>query len=234
MENNLKSLVSHEFSKKYGVDNYLRISNFDDYSEDKLIPELRRQEQIRFIQDLISSIQKDISQSISKKEYIAHYIMNYEYIPLWVLINALSLGRISKFYSLMKQKNRIQVAKFWGIKENDLTQYIKLLAFYRNLCAHDERIYNAKTGKTCNIPDNVYHQKLNIPKVNNRYAYGKNDLYALLITLKVLLNEQDFNTLFNKIHGRIYSINSKIKYITLRNIYEKMGFPDNWYSIRKS
>ena len=29
IENNVKSILSHDFSKKYGHDNYLKISNFD-------------------------------------------------------------------------------------------------------------------------------------------------------------------------------------------------------------
>ena len=30
----------------------------------------------------------------------------------------------------------------------------------------------------------------------------KNDLFALIITLKILLDEDDFRTMYNKIYGR--------------------------------
>ena len=34
---------------------------------------------------------------------VIHYLETYKYIPLWVLIRILSFGKVSRFYSIMKQ-----------------------------------------------------------------------------------------------------------------------------------
>ena len=56
-------------------------------------------------------------------------MLEYGYVPLWVLVNALSLGTIGIFYSYLKQKD-----------QNDIGR--QFLTIYRNACAHDERLYN--------------------------------------------------------------------------------------------
>lgn len=232
IENKLKTLVAYYFSEEYGHDNYLKLDNFDtlkDYCKDELSIEKR----IKSIQYLISSIQKEIADSI-KKDYINHYIMKYGYVPLWVLVNAVSLGTLAKFYEYMKQPLRVKIAKHLGIKESELCIYIKLLAFWRNLCAHDERLYDSKSYKRITLPDNEYHKLLEIEKSGNQYIKGKNDLFALTIVLKILLSESDFIQFYNKVNGRIYSIASKLESISIEEVKQLMGFPNGWGKIRKS
>ena len=177
-------------------------------------------------------MQSDIANSITKRPYINHYILNYGFIPLWVLVNTLTLGRLSQFYSLMNQSVRVEVSKHWSIKDEELNQYIKTLAYYRNLCAHDERLYNSKNNQ--DIPDTIYHEFLEIPQINSRYICGKNDLFSLIIILKVLLPENDFKTLCNKINGRMESLKKKINHIDCNSIFKQMGFPDNWAKIKQA
>lgn len=63
---------------------------------------------------------------------------------------------------------------------------------------------------------------LRIEKVYGRYVYGKNDLFALLISLKLLLPEDEFRALF-------YNLKHCLRTHLLREgILEKMGFPENW------
>lgn len=171
---------------------------------------------------------------MKKKDYINHYIMKYGYVPLWVLVNALSLGTISKFYEYMKQPLRVKIAKHFSVNEGDLCVYIKMLAFWRNLCAHDERLYDSTSFKKISLPNTKYHSILNIPIQGNQYIQGKNDLFALTIVFKILLLEEDFNHFYNKVNGRIYSIASKLESISIEDIKKTMGFPHSWFEIRKS
>ena len=144
----------------------------------------------------------------------------------------MTLGRLSQFYTLMHQSVRIKVAQHWNVKEEALNQYIKTLAYFRNLCAHDERIYNSRCNQ--DIPDTEFHKKLSIPIINSRYTYGKNDLFSLIIVLKILLPETDFNEMCNKIYGRMKSLSLKITHINYQNIFDIMGFFPNWFDIKKA
>lgn len=231
VENILRSLIAYNFSEKYGKDNYLKLDNFETLKNSGCTKK-KYQERVEQIQVLITNLQNDISRAISKKPYINHYILTHGFIPLWVLVNAITLGRLSQFYSLMKQPIRIKVSQHWNIKEEDLNQYIKTLAFYRNLCAHDERIYNS----ICNqdIPNTDMHNKLSIPVNNGRYKSGKNDLFSLIIVLKILLPSDDFNTMCNKIEGRMISLTQKLVHINSQDVFNSMGFPTNWIQIKKA
>ena len=46
---------------------------------------------------------------------ITHYLDTYNYIPLQVLIRILSFGKVSKFYSFMKQKEQNNVSRKFNI-----------------------------------------------------------------------------------------------------------------------
>lgn len=237
VENILRSLISYEFSKVHGHDNYLKFNNFETLTTlkntnipnaDKLI-----EERACKIQQLIAELQQDLAIATEKSQYIKHYVVKYGFVPLWVLINSITLGRLSKFFNLMNQSERIAVSKKWNIKEEDLRQYIKILARYRNLCAHDERVYNFNTDKI-SISDTHYHSRLNIPILNGRYVYGKNDLFALVIIFRLLLPDDDFKTFVNKVSGRLHSLSKKIKPDRFSAVQWLMGFPINWLEIKKS
>lgn len=237
LENILRSLISYEFAKVHGHDNYLIFNNFETLTTLKNTgiknANLLIEERACKIQKLIAEMQQDLAIATEKSKYVKHYVVKYGYVPIWVLVNSITLGRLSKFFNLMNQAERIEVSKKWNIKEEDLKQYIKILAMYRNQCAHDERIYNYNTEKI-SIADTVYHSILKIPVINGRFEYGKNDLFSLAIIFKVLLPEDDFKTFVNKISGHLHSLEKKMNPLRFNEVREQMGFPINWFEIKKS
>ncbi len=233
IENTLRTLVAYYFSLEHGNDNYLTINNFNCYQNIN-VSEKTKIKRIKYIQELIIKIQQKTSKAMISKSYIQHYVVTYGFVPLWVLVNILSFGELSKFIELMKQKERVKIAKFFDCDEDGLIQMVKLINFYRNLCAHDERVYNAKLPKYLYIKDTKYHQKLDIPKNNDMYKYGKNDFFALIISFKILLNDDDFYTMFNKVFGRTKSLEKKLNTIDIDDILKIMNLPYNWWQIKKS
>lgn len=232
VENRLRSLIAYYFPMFHGNDNYLTINSFDNLFDNSYASEETKKQRIKNIQSLIGIIHKDVADTLNSKVYIKHYMLEYGFVPPWVLVNILSFGKLSRFLELMQQKERILISQNFNINDNDLIQYTKLLAYFRNLCAHDDRIYNIQLPKHLYIPDNILHQQLNIPKNNSMYAYGKNDLFALLICLKLMLSPEDFNTLCNKIFGRIKSLEKKLYSIGIANIIDIMNFPLEWRKIK--
>lgn len=116
IENTVKSLIAHAFSKEYGHDNYLLINNFN-FIEGDL-------EQARKIISLIQRIQGNIAQHIKRHDSIKHYMSVYGYIPLWVLFKILPLSTISIFYDLMKQKDRQSVSSVYQIPDSTLSIFL--------------------------------------------------------------------------------------------------------------
>lgn len=229
LENKLRTQISYTFAKYHDSNNFLVYTNFETLSA--VGDQKAAIDRATKIYNLISNIEKDISKSLKHKDYIKHYITKYGYVPIWVLVNVLPLNRLSDFYKYMNQSERIEVSMYWNVMEKDLRQYIALLANFRNLCAHDERIYC--TLDKIKIPDTYIHNQLNIPKdSNNVYLKGKNDLFALIIIFKMLLSQDEFINLFNKIRGRIESLATKLNSIPIEVVLDKMGFPENWKEIK--
>lgn len=231
IENTLRTLISYYFSQEHGNDNYLRIDSFETFSNINTT-EQTKLKRLEYIQELIIKIQQKTSKAISTKDYIKHYMLNYGFVPLWVLINIFSFGELSRFLEVMKQKERIKISVQFNCKEEELIQFVRIMNYYRNLCAHDERIYNTKVPKYLYIKDCEYHELLKIEKDNQMYKYGKSDLFALIIAFKYLLSEEDFNTLFNKINGRIISLSKRLYTKNINDILEIMNFPNNWKDIK--
>ena len=66
IENNIKSVLARVFSKKYGHDNYLKVSNFD--TSVKKWEKKTSAQKIGEISDLISKLQHEIARQLSKNK----------------------------------------------------------------------------------------------------------------------------------------------------------------------
>ena len=222
IENNLKSIVSYQLSKKYGYRecDYLKPKNFTH------APEKQRQ-----INDLLKKMKRQIRLNGSQHSATQHYVSNYGYIPLWILVKVLSFGIVSEMFSILKKEDKKDIADIYNIEDDVLENYLPMLANYRNLCAHEDILYENKTQKEIN--DTVYHQLLKIPKENNEYTQGKNDLFALIIIMKQMLSEDDFTNMTNELENVIQTLNYNLNVIQIDAIFNKMGFPINWKDLSK-
>ena len=222
IENNLKSITSYVLSRKYGYHekDYLKSKNFSNN------PEKQRQ-----INDLINKMKRQIKINGSQHSATSHYTSKYGYIPLWILVKVLSFGIVSELYSILKKEDQQEIAHIYNVDVNELLDYLPILANYRNLCAHEDILYENKTQK--HIDDTIYHKLLDIPKNEEEYKYGKNDLYALIIILKQLLSKDDFKNLIFELDNTVETLNYNLTSIRIEKVLKRMGFPLNWKDIAK-
>ena len=142
IEHQIKSVIAHEFSKKYGHDNYLKLGNFDILDNQNC--NKKDNNKIKKVLTTIGKLETSLSNQMNKNKEITHYMSTYGYVPLWVLVNILTLGEISYFYSNMKPGDKNNVARVFNVNPEEFSKYIKNLTLSRNLCAHDERFYDFK------------------------------------------------------------------------------------------
>lgn len=221
VENNYKSILSYIMSKKYGYKekDYMNNHNFDG----------RRVKQ-KQINDLLRKIKRQIRINGSQHSATSHYMNNYGYIPLWVSVKVLSFGIVGELYSVLKQDDREELASYYNnIDCETFENYLIILSNYRNLCAHEDILYNHKT--TRELPNTIYHELLSIPKLNDEYIYGLHDIFALIIILKHFLTRDDFKMMMNEINYEVDKLSSKINSISINKILNKMGFPENYRDI---
>lgn len=220
VENNIKSITSYQLSKKYGIKekDYLNPKNF---TQDSM--------KVRQVKDVLNKMKRQIR--VNTKQHVAtlHYISNYGYIPLWVLVKVLSFGIISELFNILKPDDQVRIADEYGIEVETLSIYLNILANFRNLCAHEDILYDHRTQRV--IPDDIIHTRLNIEKEADIYKYGKNDLFALIIILKYMLDQDKFKELVNEIGYEIDVLDGKVDSVPLNAILNKIGFPSNWREI---
>ena len=220
VENNYKSILSYTLSKSYGYKekDYLNVSNFDD-DKDK----------IRQINDLIRKIKRQFRVNGKQHGATSHYMDNYGYIPLWIGIKVISFGLMSEMYSILKYKDKESVANIYRVLPEELETYLPILANYRNLCAHEDVVFDHFTQRE--IPDTKYHSILNIDRNIDGYTNGKNDIFALIIILKRLLTDVDFKMMMNEINYELDRLSGKLSSIKIEDVTERMGFPLNYKDI---
>ena len=97
------------------------------------------------------------------------------------------------------------------------------------MCAHEDIVYDHRTQKQ--IPDTRYHRLLDIPMMNDEYEYGKNDIFAIVIMLKQVLNENDFLDFVNEVSYELNLLDGRVNVIPQEKILDRMGFPYNWENI---
>lgn len=234
--NNVKSVLAHEFSRKYGHDNYLRVSNFD--TSVQLGERKTRAQKVGEISDLISNLQHEVARQLSKNNsMISHYMLDYGYVPLWVLVNTLTIGTISVFYSHLKQQDQNNIGRFFSLKPDELKTILQVLTLYRNACAHDERLYNLKSMNRNMRPNNIkalpIHIDLGIPKnAGNNYMAGVNDLFAIVLIFKTMLSKESFRIFYGLLDTLIQDLSSRLTTISILQIEADMGFIPNWRDIK--
>ncbi len=220
VENNMKSVISYQLSKKYGFKekDYL---DYDNFTQDSL--------KVRQVHDVIAKMKKQIRTNGKQHTATLHYLSNYGYIPMWILVKVLSFGIIAELYNILKVEDQKSIADIYKIDSENLSEYLYLLANFRNLCAHEDILYDHRTQKE--ILDNIYHKKLNVSKTEDHYDYGKNDLFAITIILKEMLSKEEFNEYITELDREIQELDKKVDSVPLNSILNKMGFPNNWKDI---
>ena len=220
IENSLKSVISYQLSRKYGYKekDYLNVKNFTN--------EHGKQKKVK---DLIDKMKRQIRVYCSNHNATMHYVNNYGYIPLWILVKVLSFGIVCELYTILKPEDKIAIADIFNTSTYYLDDFLPLLANYRNLCAHEDIVYEHRTERY--IDNNKYHELLKIPKMDDEYIYGKNDVFVLIIILKFMLKQDQFHDMMKEIEYKIKKLDGRIDSIPIDKILDRMGFPKNYMDL---
>lgn len=209
IENTIKSILSYEFSKKYGAE-YLNKQNFKS-QQDPIVK--------KALNSLFNSINEVTVNGINEKKYINYYYNNYAAIPLWVIINELSLSLTVKFYNLLKDEDQKIIADYFNLDNETLYTYLRFLIYYRNHAAHNQRIFDLENEVT--LKKTKYHYMF--PKFN-----GEKDSLGLLIIFKIILTKDDFKSFCIELKERLEKFDNNVSTIENNFLLNKMGLPSNW------
>ena len=217
IENNVKSIMSYQLSMQYGYHekDYLNRKNFTN-----------NQERNKQVNDVIRKMKRQIKSNAESHSATMHYVNSYGYIPLWVLVKVLSFGIIGELYFILKREDQLSIADVYNLDTETFANYLVILSNYRNICAHEDIVFDNKTQRQ--IADTKYHRLLKIDITNDEYVYGKNDVFALIIIMKAMLKPDEFKNLILEIEHIINNLEMNISSISINKVLDRMGFPVNW------
>lgn len=213
-ENSFKTVLSHEFSKKYPKPNsYLEIKNYVDNNPKKVLHQ-------------ISILTKTIHDKVDKNGAVKHYIEEHGSVPLWVLVNYLTIGNLSYLYDILLDTDKNIIAKYYSEKykkqynttsiprfsSEDLGSTLKIINLVRNKCAHDERLYNSDFG---NI------RVSSIARYFGCSNYNNTRIVVAIFYLKIVLDRkyfQKFSVELNKIFERYQNEFNTVAFNDILNI----------------
>lgn len=253
VENAFKTVLAHEFSDLYGHDNYLKLENFYigpttdqnilrrisgsnrlDMTRDlPQIQHLSAEENIGSVIKLIGDIQQEIARQMSKHhQVVTHYMSEYGYIPLWVLVNVLTFGKITMFYKLMKPNDKMAVARTFGIASDELHKYMDMCSLARNKCAHDERFFDMKFRRRLHTRSIATFSVLGLARDRSgSYSSGTNDIYAIAIIFAMLLSKTDAKEFVSAMKAAISKLSKQLHTISIDDVMERMGYPATWTNL---
>jgi len=135
---------------------------------------------------------------------------------VWIVSEVLSMGQLSILYHITKRSApRKAVAKYFGVKEPVMANWLHTLVYVRNICAHHARLWN----KGLRIP-------VKLPKVTDRtWLFSPNlsndKIYVVLAVIAYFLDTiTPTNTFRNKLKDLL------VKYPNI-DVTAK-GFPEDW------
>lgn len=199
-ENSFKTVISYEFSQKYPKANsYLEIVNY-------------REDDPKGVLKQISILTKTIHDNVGVKGAIKHYIEEHGSVPLWVLVNYLTIGNLSYLYSALKDSEKNAIAKYYSdmyekqykpenalrISSEDLESALKIFNLVRNQCAHDERLFNSD------------YKNIRVSNIANYFDfanYNNRRLVVAILYLKVTLRK----FYYKKFHSELCEIFNRYK-----------------------
>lgn len=149
---------------------------------------------ITYIQKQLAKFLNDIETEINRNKkaaFVRNFQDNYESgdLPFYALVELFSFGTLSKFFKNMKNSDKKEIAKSYGVGYTYLESWFEHLAFVRNICAHYGRLYNSNLS----ISPILYKQYTDLGVSSLR-------IFASLVCLKHLLpNDKHWNNFIVKV-----------------------------------
>ena len=150
--------------------------------------------------------------------FIKHFFDTYNELhpPIWMVLEVLSMGQLSILYKIAKRSvPRKAIAKYFGVKEPVMANWLHTLVYVRNICAHHARLWN----KGLRIP-------IKLPKVTDRTWLVSSDLSndKIYVVLAVIAYFLDTITPTNAFRSKLNGLIAKYPNIDVT----AMGFPKDW------
>lgn len=229
METNVKTKIAYAFSEEHKQNfSYLDINNYDSTNPQKATKLIAR----------ISAVITNNSQKQQQGGQIYHYLDKYKELPLWVLIKKMTLGEAFHFFETMEaatknaitkelildfQKEYNRTINSQGLNLTDqIVSILKFINRFRNICAHDERLFNTiiKDSKNKIIRFTHFHHQA--------MPVSTSHVFDCILVLGFFITKKDYKSLISQISTDIAELEKQLPQNLFNQVLINMGFPKDW------
>lgn len=205
LEVDFRAAVAYNFGLRYGAFGHVDPTNFyDAFDHVEWFAQLREETER------------------SKEQFIEHFRSTYaEYpdLPIWIAMEILSFGSLSKMYHGMFRQDQRAVAVRYRVQSGDLVTIFHHLVYVRNLCAHHSRLWDRAWTIKPSLPKGQAWQPPLLPS-NNR-------LFATILLMYSLMNTSPAMRTFAA--GWRDRVNTHLANLpAVPDALARMGMPENW------
>lgn len=173
--------------------------------------------------DVYGDIQRHISEQLSNNQaelFIEHYRETYDEPvnpPSWMCVEVMYFNQLSKIFSnLAERKDRVAIAKSFGLPPDEFVSWLHTMNYVRNLCAHHARLWNRDIKI---VPALLKFSKSKV-WVSNPETLQRSKIYYFLCMINYMLQTVNVNSTFTlRLKNLINEYRPKIS---------AMGFPEKW------
>lgn len=202
IEVSFRTYIAYTLAMKHGSDGYLNPDNFKDRE---------------FFNKFIDTLNTE-KNNHKNKSFIKHHDDKYGgELPIWVAVEIISFGALSKLYSnMIPEDTRFIKNNLCNVNPRLISTWLHSLSHLRNICAHYSRIYNAT------LP------RITIKNSDKIYGINEDKVFAYILAIKHLISDKDT---WSESFIQLQSLFNDYKnYINL----DLLGFPSDWVNILSS
>ncbi len=201
IEITVRARINHDLTLKYGVFAHAESANFH--------PKFKHSGWIKGVQTEVER---------SSDEFIVHFkkkYNDYPLVPLWSTTEVMSLGKLSYMYKGLLPEDKKTISQYFGIPSKRLENWLHVITYVRNICAHHSRLWNRALA----IRPNKTKDLQWLPPITPR-----NDrIFYILLILRFLMRASE-----NGEHWKLH-IEALIEPFSCNEAFlAGMGIPKNW------
>jgi abortive infection bacteriophage resistance protein len=149
-------------------------------------------------------------------KYRKKYVNTYQ--PSWMALEIVTFTHLSVVYENLKDTAaKSKIAEHYGVPYQLLENWLKILTYTRNICAHHSRFWN----RNLSLPIKKATKELPFDWIE-QIDIPRNKSYIYLSAIKYLLDRVNPNNTFTE---RITNLFQKYNNI---DIHKGMSFPEDW------
>lgn len=156
----------------------------------------------------------------STEDFAIKFKKNYvnTYLPSWMALEIVTFTHLSKLYSnLIDSSAKTEIANFYGVNTPILENWLMIITYTRNICAHHSRFWNRRLSyKMSKFKKEPIYNWVDMNGVQ------KNSSYTYICIVKYLIDRINPN---NSFKDKIHCLFEKYENV---DIHKGMSFPENW------